>query len=406
MKDRAYARGRSTIWSNFSRLSLAVLDDVYAPPAQPFRAGGIMAAPGLAGLRMMTDGTGILQHAIGTIPDRRHGYCLDDNARALILMNQAEDMDPAERLSLSVTFASFVQHCWNPDTGRFRNFMRFDRQWAEDQGSDDSNGRALWSLGHSVAKACSTDIELWALEWFDRTGHIALELSSPRAIAFAMLGAYHVLTVNEGHSLARDILECGGGILDQLLSRSRRPDWTWFEAVLGYDNPRLSEALLCAGITLNRKDWCAEGEDSLRFICERQIGVNGHFRPIGSDGFGLAGETLPFDQQPLEAWAAIDACRIACIAGFDDQWRAHAEAAYGWFHGANDRGESLVDIKQGICRDGLTPRGVNRNSGAESLLAYQLSYYAMAELIQICAREGESLAQTGSGAVPRPVAAA
>ena len=158
--------------------------------------------------------------------------------------------------------------------------------------------------------------------------------------------------------------------------------------------------------SFDQPEWREEALDALEFICERQTGPDGRFRPIGSDSFGVKHDHLPFDQQPLEALAAIEACLFACTQKFDSKWREHAEAAYGWFHGHNDRGDSLVDIKRGICRDGITARGINKNSGAESLLAYQLSYYAMLDLTRICAGEGGHVAQSRSGGSTRPVAAA
>jgi hypothetical protein len=180
---------------------------------------------------------------------------------------------------------------------------------------------------------------------------------------------------------ARDLFRQGAKTLCHMLASERRPDWAWFEAVLGYDNPRLPQALIEAALLDEREDWLSAGLDSLRFIASRQIAAAGHFRPVGSDTFHKPFAVLPFDQQPLEAWAAIDAAAVAHQATGDRGWLRHAETAYRWFLGANDRGVVLGDIASGRCRDGVTPHGANENTGAESILAFQLAHYKLREMI-------------------------
>ena len=258
----------------------------------------------------MSDGTGMYQHAIGIIPDRRHGYCLDDNVRALMLVNQAQGLDPHERQSLAMTYAAFMQHAWNPDKQGFRNFMRFDRSWCEDLGSEDSNGRAIWTLGRTAQDSTDPDIRDWAIQLYDQTLPAIAKSESPRTTAFVMLGAAAMLRARP-HAPSADALRKGAEFLERLLGGARRPDWAWFEAVLGYDNPRLPQALIEAGETLGRPEWTAIGLESLAWIAERQTAADGYFRPIGSESFGREYAQLPFDQQPLEAWAAIDAALSA-----------------------------------------------------------------------------------------------
>src|ERR1700712_1166072 len=243
-KRRAYEKGRSTIWSQFAQASADLVRG--AIQAQP-GAVNPAALPGLVALFEMTDATGMLQHSVGVVPDRNHGYCIDDNARALILMNLAEGIDAEEKRARSVVFASFMQHAWNPEKRRFRNFMRFDRTWCEDIGSEDSNGRALWALGHTIEHSVDVDLRRWALRWFDQTAAALAEMESPRAVAFTMLGSAAVLRRVGSHPQAEAILDAGGNLLQHLIDVARRPDWAWFEAVLGYDNPRLCQALIEAG---------------------------------------------------------------------------------------------------------------------------------------------------------------
>lgn len=384
VRARAYARGRTTIWPAFAQAGAQLLARARAPEAVAEQRPG--ANPGLSGVLAMSDGTGMLQHGIGVVPDRRHGYCLDDNARALMLMNVAEGLARGERLRWAMTYASFVQHAWNPDLRRFRNFMAFDRTWCEDAGSEDSNGRALWALGHTAARAADPGLRDWAAGWFDTVVPIFAEMDFPRTLAFAMLGAAEMLRARPDHAPAHALLDRGGTVLHAVLARSRRPDWAWFEAMLGYDNPRLCQALIEGGGALGRTGWIADGLETLEWIAARQTAAQGHFRPVGSETFGQDYVAMPFDQQPLEAQAAIEAAAAAWAASGDRRWLDHARGAYRWFFGANDRGEVLADFATGRSRDGVTPAGANHNCGAESILAFQLGHYAW-----------QALAQSGDG---------
>jgi len=384
LQRRAYAKGRETIWPRFAARAAALVEEACAPSP---RTPPLTATPGLTGVFDMSDGTGMFQHSIGIVPDRRHGYCLDDNVRALMLMNLAEGIKPVERARWAMTYASFIQYAWNEDVGLFRNFMRYDRSWAEESGSEDSNGRAFWALGSTIEHAADPDMRRWAILWYDRALPTLGKLPSPRAMAFAMLGAAARLRVEPLHEASQDILARGAAFLAHLLDSARRPDWAWFEAVLGYDNPRLPQALIEAGQALGRPSWTAAGLHTLEWIAQRQISAAGHFRAIGSESFGKFHASLPFDQQPLEAQAVVDAALAAYRATHDPRWREHARTAWRWFFGGNDRGVVLADLTTGRCRDGINPRGANENCGAESILAFQLAHYSMLALEQAATSE-------------------
>jgi glycosyltransferase involved in cell wall biosynthesis len=377
IKRRAYSRGRTTIWPEFAA-SCANLVQSVTPQTVP--EVPITALPSLFGVFAMSDSTGMLQHSVGIVPDRRHGYCLDDNARALMLMNVAEGLGQPERQAWSMTYASFVQHAWNEDVRRFRNFMNFDRTWCETTGSEDSNGRALWALGHTVENSPDSHLRDWARSHFEKLLPQLAGISALRATCFAMLGAAAVLRAAGGNGAAMLFLETGGDRLAAQLESARRPGWCWFEPALAYDNPRVPQALIEAGVHCGRNDWIEAGCDALKWICEQQRGAKGQFRPVGSETFGSQYTSLPFDQQPLEAWAAIDTARSAYAANGSREWLDYAIAAWRWYFGDNDRGMPLADLASGRCQDGLTPRGVNSNCGAESILAFHLAHYAMLEL--------------------------
>ena len=395
---RTYRRGRQTTWQHFAGNSKALLEHAIEGDgaASPIND---RATPGLAAFDVLCDGTGMLQHAHFIVPDRSHGYCLDDNARALMLMSRVVWANAAEEYRRAATFASFIQHAWNPEAGAFRNFMNFDRTWCEDCGSEDSNGRAIWALGDAIGNARHAALRDWALDCFESYGAVALGFGSPRAIAFAALGAAALLERKPHHGLAKRIVSTCGHALERLIGSAGRPDWTWFEKVVGYDNPRLSQALIACGQVSDNPGWIAAGLDTLRWILLNQRGAKGQFRPIGSDSFGREGEILPFDQQPLEAWAAIDACVTASRCEPDNAiWVEHARRAYRWFFGENDRGAMLVDLQLGSCRDGVTPHGANRNCGAESVLAFQLAHYSYARLLD---RAGSDWRQDAAGHYPQ-----
>ncbi|HYD23403.1 MAG TPA: glycosyltransferase family 4 protein [Croceibacterium sp.] len=392
LQRRAYAKGRQTVWPRFADGAAALIDAAISPTPRP---APITATPGLSGVFAMSDGTGMLQHAIGIVPDRRHGYCLDDNARALMLMNLAAGLPEPERTRRSQGYAAFVQHAWNDELKAFRNFMRFDRTWCEERGSEDSNGRAVWALGHTIENAPDEELRVWAWRWYDTALAHCAAMGSPRTIAFTMLGAAAVLRAHPEHRPSHDVLARGADVLHRLLGGARRPDWAWFEAVLGYDNPRLSQALIEAGLELNEPTYLMSGLETLEWIAGQQVAADGYFRPVGCESFGKEHARLPFDQQPLEAQAAIEAARAAYEATGDRRWFAHAMAAWNWFFGANDRGAVLADLASGRCRDGITPRGANINCGAESILAFQLAHYSVLALAR--AEQRDSIGEHGGG---------
>nr|WP_093334134.1 glycosyltransferase family 4 protein [Sphingomonas rubra] len=386
LAERAYARGRTMIWPRLAEAMLA--ETAAAIAAQPRRIVAAPAAirpiaPDFAAVERMSDATGMLQHSIYSIPDRRHGYCIDDNARALMLVSAMRDLDPVARDKWTTIYASFVQYAWNPDKRRFRNFMNFDRTWCEDEGSEDSNGRTLWALGVTARDAQEGKHRDWAGAMFDSTGSIAFDLQSLRAQAFAMLGAAAMLEAKPGHELSRSILAKFPDVHLALLDAARRPEWQWFEIVLAYDNARLPEALIRAGAALGRDDLVACGLSTLRWICDKQTSPEGRFRAVGTESFHRPyAEPLQFDQQPLEAQATVDACLTAHAQTNDAAWLAEAERAYGWFLGHNDLDLPLASVADGGCFDGLMPTGLNRNQGAESILALQLANCAISRVSQ------------------------
>lgn len=376
MQKRAYRRGRAMIWPLYAAQSMAVVQAVKVTPSirSSIPRNRPPAAISFNGVSRISDDTGMLQHSRFAIPDRSHGYCIDDNARALMLMNRIGSHDADKADHLAIIYAAFIQHAWNPETRRFRNFMGFARQWLEDEGSEDSNGRTLWALGATAAEGHNASIRRWARILFSDSCLIALEFSSPRALAFAALGALKMLGADPDNLQARQIVIRTIDVLKAQLVTVDESDWLWFESVLAYDNCRLPEALLRCGMYLEDVEAIKRAMATLEWITAQQTTASGLFRPVGSETFGRElTSALPFDQQPVETWAAIDAADAAYDATGDLRWVDEANRAYQWFFGANDRGIAIGNAQSGTCRDGINARGVNENEGAESTLALHLA---------------------------------
>lgn len=394
VQRRAWEAGRETLWSRLAERYLEVFAQVRdSNPARTAAndearsfAATTIPRPALGGLKRMTDDVGMLQHSVYSVPDRNHGYCVDDNARALLLMHRlrATGIRSAETDAMAETYSAFVHHAWNHDAGRFRNFMGYDRAWLEEVGSDDSVARAWWSVAVTAAEARDPALRRWARELAARiTPHLD-SFTALRTYAFLVLGLSSLVRAEPGLTRERDLLARLAEGLAGVLGGSETEGWCWFEDGLTYDNARLPEALIRAGQVLDDETLTDAGLRSLDWLCRKQTGVGGVFRAVGTTNFGLPFTVEdPFDQQPLEAAATVDACAAAFGATGDRRWLAEARRAYDWFLGKNDLGIPLADALSGDCYDGLTPNGPNLNCGAESVLSFQLATCAMHALDRI-----------------------
>jgi glycosyltransferase involved in cell wall biosynthesis len=373
--EAAYRRGRAMLWPRVVDESLSRLSVRPRLVASHAPLPRVNSLP-LDAIERMTDTVGIIQHAVHSVPNRNHGYCIDDNARALMAMVRRGDDRRAA--PLAATYAAFLQHGWNPQRRRFRNFMAFDRRWLEECGSEDSNGRTLWALGLTAARAVSPGLRSWALRLFNETAPAAMEFAAARALAFAALGGFELLRRYPDDRLARELLRQLAERLVQLHAQNARDGWNWFEPALAYDNARLPEALIRAGRGLGDPDLTELGEETLSWLADRQTSPRGTFRPVGCKGFCRAyAAPLSFDQQPLEATATIDAAAAAFESSAEVKWRQLAQDAFAWFFGNNDAGVPLADAADGSCYDGLMATGINRNQGAESILSLHLAEQTM-----------------------------
>jgi hypothetical protein len=325
-------------------------------------------------LRAMTDDTGLFQHAVHSIPDRAHGYCVDDNARGLLLAMSLKTLRE-EQLpeNMILAFAAFVQHAFNPGNKRFRNFMSFDRRWLEPQGSEDSHGRTIWSLGAVARHDTCAARRRWAAALFSEALPVAGSFGSPRAWVFTLLGLDPYCAALPADTFAAEMRSDLADRLLTLLKQVETPEWIWFEENLAYDNARFSEALILAGSATGISAYTSAGLRSLGWLTGRQKSPTGLFRPVGTESFhAVRAAGSSFDQQPVEAAATIAACLAAQRLTEDPRWSREAHCALDWFFGGNDLWEPLVDIETGSCRDGLHPDRRNENRGGESAISYLL----------------------------------
>jgi hypothetical protein len=292
------------------------------------------------------------------------------------------DADRRKISSLSHRYLSFLWLAFNHDNGRFKNFLGYDRRWLEEVGSEDSHGRALWSLGNVLGRSQDAGLRGAAGRLFEAAVPAVLTFTSPRAWAFCILGMQAYLDWFPGDRAiqgARNIL--ANRLLD-IYERSCSETWRWFEKSLSYSNARLSQALILAGWRSDNHRMIEAGMDSLKWlVAEQHRGDEEIFVPIGSNGFYVEGsEKARFDQQPVEACATVSACLEVYRLTEETQWLEEAHKVFCWFLGKNDLSIPLYDSATGGCRDGLHPDRVNENQGAESTLSFLMARLEMQEV--------------------------
>jgi len=404
MRKRAYLFARDMVWKKaaqgYMESFARVRSDRRETPRVQFSARAaqklLNQLPDLKlnHVNALTDDTGMLQHSIFTIPNRGEGHTTDDNARALILAVLLEQLDGKELAKpdsavrgfatreSAFRYLAFLEHAFNPVKGRFKNFLGYDRRWNEADGSEDCHGRALWALGTVLGRSKDQGLKGAAGRLFEFSLSAAIEFSSPRAWAYTMLGIQEYLDAYPGDrdaqrvrcALAKRLLEMYGAV--------RSPDWKWFEDVLAYGNARLPQAMLLVGPACSDERMVSAGLEALDWLLTQQrCEINGHFVPIGSQGFyRKGGEKARFDQQPIEAAGVVSACLQAYRATGDRRWHREAWSAFNWFLGDNDLQLPLYDSVTGGCRDGLHPDRANENQGAESTLSFLMALLEMRSL--------------------------
>jgi hypothetical protein len=395
MRKRAYLYARDMVWNRAAQKYMKSFERIYNErlrnPRATFSAQNTektldrLPAIKLDHLYRMTDQTGIVEHAVFVVPNYPEGYTTDDNARALIvaiLLDEFEEGALNGSTDLASRYLAFLWLALDPTTKRFRNCLSYEHQWQAQEASEDSHGRALWGLGTVLGRSKNAGWRGAAGRMFELALPAAIEFKSPRACAFALLGLQEYLDSFPGDRAA---LKASDTLANRLLNSygaNRSDEWKWFENVLAYSNARLPQALIRAGMRAANEEMVKAGLEALDWLVRIQrCELKGHFVPIGSQGFySRDTEKARFDQQPVEACAAVSACLQAYRTTGKGRWRKEAWSAFNWFLGDNDLQVALYDPATGGCRDGLHPDRANENQGAESTLSFLMALLEMRRL--------------------------
>ncbi len=363
----------------------------------------------LSHVRLMTDDTGILQHALFDVPRLRDGYCVDDNARALLLLTLVEEAgtEPPELVrTLASRYLAFVANAFDDETGRFKNFLSWGRTWRDEAASDDSLGRTLWALGTVVGRSRDPGRRGASDTLFQSALGAVPTLSSPRAVAYVLLGLDEHSRVFPQDGKVRELRATLGARLLEGFRHSSRADWQWFEDRLTYCNARLPQGLLVAASRLGDPELLQVALTALDWLVDEHVAPDGTFAPVGTNGFHERyGARATFDQQPVEACSMVSACLEAHRVTGATRWLEHARWAFHWFLGQNVRQAQVYDARTGGCRDGIHDDRLNENQGAESTLSFlmALSELRAADRVMVSPEPVEvSLARPPLHVVPSP----
>lgn len=325
-------------------------------------------------IKRLTDDTGIIQHAKYGIPNFKHGYCLDDNARALLMALMTYTQKKSKKaLDLCHVYLSYIHYMQNED-GSFRNLLSFNRNYIDNVGSEDSFGRTIWALGYLMDNAPNDSYYQASHSIFFKAAPIFEELKSIRSIANTIIGISHYLNNSpDNNSMVAVLRKLANKLVDYYDDNSSA-DWNWFEEVLTYDNAMLPLALLHVAKVLNDEHIKDVGFASMDFLIQHTLS-DGYLSLIGNDGwFNKNGRKAMFSQQPVDAMAMILMFHQAYNLTKNKEYLSKLFSSFMWFLGENDLRMRLYDFETHGCCDGLERNGINRNQGAESTLAYLISH--------------------------------
>lgn len=394
LRKNAYDAGRDLTWENVGKLYTEIFhkaaEEFKTPKSFPVTSSLNNILPSLPDINLthmknMTDCTGIFQHATYSIPNPNHGYCTDDNVRALLVAVIHKIYFSDETINPYINrYLQFVYNAFNEKIGLFKNFMSYERKWLEETGSEDCNGRVIFVFGYLIKNIKSQSILGLVKNLFDVSIKNMTHFKSPRAISYIILGCISYLDKFSGASEIKKILNKLSHRLYDYYIHTKSGDWFWFENSLTYANARLPQALIMAGQCLNKKEYTGSGLESLEWLYDNLYDKEKKYLSlIGNAGWLVKGQAkAKYDQQPVEIPGLIDACYEAYLATNNNMWISNIGTAFSWFLGNNDRQEPMIDFTSGGCYDGLTSTKLNDNQGAESTLSWLSSLYKMIDISQ------------------------
>jgi len=400
IRKRAYQFTREMVWKKVAKAYLSVFSELKEErskktyPAYPEKPslGTPLELPEIKfdHLLLLTDDTGILQHAKFMIPSREHGYTVDDNARALAAVMLARDtmIDASLLETLSYRYLGFLDYAFDDKTGRFRNYISYSRKLGQKTDFEDCHARALWGLGITIAQSNKDSQVGMAMDLFERALGACEGFSSPRAIAYVLLGIVSYSSRFRGDRNTRRYEEMLTSRLWELYKINATEKWPWIEDIVAYENGRIPQAMIAAGRSQEQDSLVNSGLQCLDWLLHIQTDDSGHLIPIGNRGwYKRNGKRMRFDQQPIDAGSMVEACVEAYFATGETKWAQEAIHCFEWFLGRNDLQTPVYDYTTGGCRDGVQSNGVNQNQGAESTIAWLLAlitiYHCRAKLVAI-----------------------
>ena len=380
LKTKAYDYGRKITWpkigQKYIKLIINILKEEPAVIVKKESELDLLILPpfSLAHIKRLTDDTGIIQHAKFGIPNLKEGYCLDDNARALLMVLMAyRQKKDLSALEFSPIYLSYIHYMQNAD-GTFRNFLSFSRNFLDEVGSEDSFGRTIWALGYLLGNAPNDAYYQTGKSVFFNAAPNFEKLKSIRSIANTMIGISYYVKSNPSDDSMTERLRNMAQNLIQHYYENETPDWKWFESLLAYDNGILPLALLHAAEILNDEKITKIAIKSMNFLSKHTLKDN-YLSIIGNEKwYKKGGDRSVFAQQPIDAMAMVLMYHQAFHVTRDKKYLSKLYTSFLWFLGENDLRMSLYDFETKGCCDGFESYGVNRNQGAESSLAYLISY--------------------------------
>lgn len=379
LRTNAAAWGKTVGWPRIGKRYVALAESILSEHAVSIskntdEAERVLPAFSLEHIRRMTDSTGLIQHAKYGIPNFKEGYCLDDNARGLLMAVMAwHSQKHLQALELVPTYLSYI-HYMQKEDGMFRNFLSFNRNFLDETGSEDSFGRTIWALGYLLQHPTTRMHRNSALEIFMQAKRNFEGLRYIRSIANTVIGISHYLSSEPEDADMKRILAVLAGKLTDQYHVNKHDEWNWFEQMLTYDNAILPLAMLQAGEVLDDTELIAIGRESAEFL--RKVTCrNGYLSVIGNENWFAKNESQSiFAQQPVDAMMMVLLFAKLFEITKDARYAQLMQKSFMWFHGENDMQVALYDCETKGCFDGLESYGVNSNQGAESTLAYLISY--------------------------------
>ncbi|MDG5813475.1 glycosyltransferase family 4 protein [Chitinispirillales bacterium ANBcel5] len=388
MRKNAYLLSREMVWSNVAYLYKKTFEEARHRKAKsPFRVTNRVLEQKpkdlpkikLDHLFRMSDSTGILRHAIHTVPDYSKGYSTDDNAKALILMHlllEAGEAPSARISDLTSTYLAFLNYSFNSKNGRFRNMLGYNRVWEDQCGSQECHAKTLWALGTCIGRSRHEGVQNLAGQLFEKALPVAYNFSSPLSWAYTIIGIHEYFRRFDGDRLVNHGRELLAGKLFNLFSKAKTNERVWFDSNSCEYTARLSHALILSGRWLSNSDMLNAGLESLKWLVEYQSSNKNYYHPESA----LQLEKGLFDQRPSVVHDLISGCLEACRTTQETAWFIEARKVFEWFLGRNEVGLSLYDPKTGGCKDALHVDRVNQNEGAEASLSFYLSLVEMQEM--------------------------